>query len=93
MINAMLNAEDARARNISSIRFCYSAAKLLPIELFIVGRKSSMWKSADAIGSAEMFHITSRIGGDVKPERWGVSKATNKIVDAGGSKYAGEMAH
>src|SRR4029079_19549761 len=29
MINSMLNVEDARGRNISSIRFCYSAGEAL----------------------------------------------------------------
>src|SRR2546427_2006065 len=33
MINAMLNVDDARTRDLSSIRFCYSAGEALPIEL------------------------------------------------------------
>ena len=31
MINAMLNVEGAASRNLSSIRFCYSAGEALPI--------------------------------------------------------------
>src|SRR5262249_38063491 len=41
MINSMLNVENAAARDLSSIRFCYSAGEALPVEL-IVGRYRSM---------------------------------------------------
>src|SRR5260221_8760598 len=68
MINAMLNAEDARARDISSIRFCYSAGEALPVEIYHRSKETFGVEICDGIGSAEMFHIyiTNRPG-DVKP--------------------------
>src|SRR6266403_1786823 len=64
MINAMLNAEDAGARDISSIRFCYSAGEALPIELYHRWQEVFGVEICDGIGSAEMFHIyiTNRPG-------------------------------
>jgi len=91
MINSMLNAEGARARDISSIRFCYSAGEALPVELYHRWREVFGVEICDGIGSAEMFHIyiTNRPG-DVKPGTLGriVEGYEAKIVDAKGDQVA-----
>ena len=68
MINAMLNADGAQSRDLSSLRFCYSAGEALPVELYERWLKTVGVEIYDGIGSAEMFHIyiTNRPG-DVKP--------------------------
>src|SRR5438128_4643150 len=85
MINAMLNANDAKSHDLSSIRFCYSAGEALPIELYHRWKKTFGVEICDGIGSAEMFHIyiTNRPG-DVKPGSLGriVEGYQAKIVDA-----------
>jgi benzoate-CoA ligase len=95
MINAMLNAEDARARDISSIRFCYSAGEALPIEIYHRWKETFGVEICDGIGSAEMFHIyiTNRPE-DVKPGTLGriVEGYEARIVDADGQEVStGEM--
>jgi benzoate-CoA ligase family protein len=95
MINSMLNAADAASRDLSSLRFCYSAGEALPIELYERWKKSLGVEICDGIGSAEMFHIyiTNRPG-DVKPGSLGriVEGYEAKIVDAAGQELpAGEM--
>src|SRR5712691_1076110 len=95
MINAMLNAEDAGAHDLSSIRFCYSAGEALPVELYHRWKEKFGVEICDGIGSAEMFHIyiTNRPG-DVKPASLGriVEGYEAKIVDAEGNQVtAGEM--
>ena len=95
MINSMLNATDAGSRDLSSLRFCYSAGEALPVELYERWQKSLGVEICDGIGSAEMFHIyiTNRPG-DVKPGSLGkvVEGYEAKIVDAEGSEVAtGEM--
>jgi benzoate-CoA ligase len=95
MINSMLNAEDARARDLSSIRFCYSAGEALPVELYHRWKETFGLEICDGIGSAEMFHIyiTNRPG-DVKPGSLGriVDGYEAKIVDADENEVAtGEM--
>jgi benzoate-CoA ligase family protein len=89
MINAMLNAADAGARDISSLRFCYSAGEALPIELYHRWQEVFGVEICDGIGSAEMFHIyiTNRPG-DVKPGTLGrvVEGYEAKIVDAEGKQ-------
>jgi benzoate-CoA ligase family protein len=91
MINSMLNAPDAASRDLSSLRFCYSAGEALPIELYERWQKSLGVEIYDGIGSAEMFHIyiTNRPG-DVKPGSLGriVAGYEAKIVDAAGSEVA-----
>ena len=64
MINAMLNVEDANRRDLSSIRFCYSAGEALPVELYHRWKETFGVEICDGIGSAEMFHIyiTNRPG-------------------------------
>src|SRR2546426_4554257 len=85
MINAMLNVDDASARDLSSIRFCYSAGEALPIELYHRWKETFGVEIYDGIGSAEMFHIyiTNRPS-DVKPGSLGriVKGYEARIVDA-----------
>jgi benzoate-CoA ligase len=95
MINGMLNAEGASTRDLSSLRFCYSAGEALPIELYQRWINTFKVEILDGIGSAEMFHIyiTNRPG-DVKPGSLGriVEGYEAKIVDAqGNSVPTGEM--
>ena len=87
MINSMLNATDAGCRDLSSLRFCYSAGEALPVELYERWKKTLGVEIYDGIGSAEMFHIyISNRPGDVKPGSLGrvVNGYEAKIVDAGG---------
>ena len=44
MINSMLNAPDAASRDLSSLRFCYSAGEALPVELY------ERWKTESGCG-------------------------------------------
>lgn len=95
MINSMLNAPDAAARDLSSLRFCYSAGEALPVELYERWKKNLGVEICDGIGSAEMFHIyiTNRPG-DVKPGSLGrvVDGYEARIVAADGHEVAaGEM--
>ena len=95
MINSMLNSIDATSRDLSSLRFCYSAGEALPIELCERWKRSLGVEICDGIGSAEMFHIyiTNRPG-DVKPGSLGkvVEGYEAKIVDAEGRELGiGEM--
>jgi benzoate-CoA ligase len=95
MINAMLNMEGGAQRDLSSLRFCYSAGEALPRELYTRWMETFGAEIYDGIGSAEMFHIyiTNRPG-DVKPGSLGriVEGYEARIVDAGGRDVAtGEM--
>src|SRR5918911_407585 len=95
MINGMLNVEGSARRDLSSLRFCYSAGEALPVELYTRWMETFGVEIYDGIGSAEMFHIyiTNRPG-DVKPGSLGriVSGYEAEIVDAEGGKVAaGEM--
>jgi benzoate-CoA ligase family protein len=95
MINAMLNAEGSAARDISSLRFCYSAGEALPVELYHRWMETFNVEICDGIGSAEMFHIyiTNRPG-DLKPGSLGriVAGYEARIVDADGREVpTGEM--
>ncbi|MGH9933350.1 MAG: benzoate-CoA ligase family protein [Pyrinomonadaceae bacterium] len=95
MVNSMLNAPGAGCRDLSSLRFCYSAGEALPIELYERWKKSLGVEICDGIGSAEMFHIyiTNRPG-NVKPGSLGkiVGGYEAKIVDAAGNEVpANEM--
>ena len=91
MINGMLNAENAAAHDLSSIRFCYSAGEALPVELYHRWKETFSVEICDGIGSAEMFHIyiTNRPG-DVKPGSLGkiVEGYAAKVVDAEGKEVA-----
>lgn len=95
MINSMLNATDASSRDLSSLRFCYSAGEALPVELYERWQKGLGVEICDGIGSAEMFHIyiTNRPG-EVKPGSLGkiVEGYEARIVNAGGQEVSsGEM--
>ncbi|HKO95953.1 MAG TPA: benzoate-CoA ligase family protein [Pyrinomonadaceae bacterium] len=95
MINSMLNASDLHARDLSSLRFCYSAGEALPIELYERWKATVGVEICDGIGSAEMFHIyISNRPGDVKPGSLGkvVPGYQARIVDADGREVpTGEM--
>lgn len=95
LINAMLNTEGAPDRDLSSLRFCYSAGEALPRELFDRWMTTFGVEIYDGIGSAEMFHIyISNRPGDVKPGSLGkiVSGYEARIVNAEGIEVAaGEM--
>ena len=91
MINSMLNAPDAGSRDLSSLRFCYSAGEALPPELYERWKKSLGVEICDGIGSAEMFHIyITNQPGDVKPGSLGriVPGYEAKIVDAAGNEVS-----
>ncbi|MDX6695564.1 MAG: hypothetical protein QOF02_3167 [Blastocatellia bacterium] len=95
MINAMLNAEGGAERDLSSLRFCYSAGEALPVELYHRWMETFGVEIYDGIGSAEMFHIyiTNRPN-DVKPGSLGrvVEGYEARIVDAAGAEVeTGEM--
>jgi benzoate-CoA ligase len=95
MINSMLNAQESHNRDLSSLRFCYSAGEALPVELYERWKKTLGVEIYDGIGSAEMFHIyiTNRPG-DVKPGSLGkvVKGYEAKVVDAEGKAVStGEM--
>jgi benzoate-CoA ligase len=95
MINAMLNMGGAEGRDLSSLRFCYSAGEALPVELYTRWTERFGVEICDGIGSAEMFHIyiTNRPG-EVKPGSLGriVEGYEAQIVDAAGREVpAGEM--
>jgi benzoate-CoA ligase family protein len=95
MINSMLNVPDASAKDLSSLRFCYSAGEALPKELYERWMNSFGIDICDGIGSAEMFHIyiTNRPG-DIKPGSLGriVTGYEARVVDADNNEVAtGEM--
>ena len=95
MINGMLNAENAGAHDLSSIRFGYSAGEALPVELYHRWKEAFGVEICDGIGSAEMFHIyiTNRPA-DVRPGSLGriVEGYEAKIINAEGVEVpTGEM--
>jgi benzoate-CoA ligase family protein len=95
MINSMLNMEGASTRDLSSLRFCYSAGEALPVELYERWLKTFGIEIYDGIGSAEMFHIyiTNRPG-DVKLGSLGriVEGYEAQVVGATGNEVpTGEM--
>lgn len=95
MINGMLNASTETQKDLSSLRFCYSAGEALPIELYTRWMDTFGIDIYDGIGSAEMFHIyISNRPGDVKPGSLGrvVEGYEARVVDAGGNQVpTGEM--
>jgi benzoate-CoA ligase len=97
MINAMLGESGGGGvrKDLSSLRFCYSAGEALPVELYTRWMETFRVEIYDGIGSAEMFHIyiTNRPG-DVKPGSLGrvVEGYEARIVDAEGRDvHTGEM--
>jgi benzoate-CoA ligase family protein len=95
MINGMLNATEASGKDLSCLRFCYSAGEALPGELYERWKKTFGVEIFDGIGSAEMFHIyISNRPGDVKPGSLGkvVDGYEARIVDAESKQVpTGEM--
>ena len=95
MINSMLNLEGAASRDLSSLRFCYSAGEALPPELYSRWKETFGVEIYDGIGSAEMFHIyISNRPGDVKLGSLGriVDGYEAKVVDGQGEELpVGEM--
>jgi benzoate-CoA ligase family protein len=95
MINSMLNAADARRRDLSSLRFCYSAGEALPVELYERWKDTLDVEIYDGIGSAEMFHIyISNRPGDVKLGSLGkvVEGYEARVVNAEGQQVpTGDM--
>ena len=95
MINSMLNVVNASAKDLSSLRFCYSAGEALPVELYDRWMTNFGIDICGGIGSAEMFHIyITNKPGDVKPGSLGriVEGYQARIVDAEGIEVPnGEM--
>lgn len=95
MINAMLNAPEARGQDLSSLRVCISAGEALPPELYRRWIETFGVEILDGVGSAEMFHIyISNRFGDVRPGCLGrvVPGYEAQIVDADGRALGdGEM--
>ena len=58
----MLNAPDAGSRDLSSLRFCYSAGEALPVELYERWMKNLAWRFATASARRRCFISTSRTG-------------------------------
>lgn len=72
--NALLNAEGAAGRDLSSVRTCVSAAEPLPPEVFHRWEKAYGLPILDGVGSTELLHIycsntpeTLRPGSSGKP--------------------------
>ncbi|HEV7865239.1 MAG TPA: benzoate-CoA ligase family protein [Acidimicrobiia bacterium] len=57
LYNALVNAEGAKERNLSSVRICLSAAEPLPPEVFRRFEETWGLPILDGIGSTEMLHI------------------------------------
>jgi acyl-coenzyme A synthetase/AMP-(fatty) acid ligase len=67
-INKMLQTPEAQRRDISSVRFMWSAGEALPRELHERWDRAFGVPIIDGIGSAESFHIyISNRPGDVRP--------------------------
>jgi len=91
LINKMLQTPEQKRRDISSIRFMWSAGEALPRDLH------ARWDAAfgvpiiDGIGSAESFHIyiSNRLG-DIRPGSLGklVSGYEARLVDDDGNEVA-----
>ena len=84
LINKILQAPSGQRRDISSIRFMWSAGEALPNELHERWDKAFGVPIIDGIGSAESFHIyISNRPGDVRPGSLGklVPGYEAKLVD------------
>ena len=57
LYNAILNAADLGARDLSSLRHCVSAAESLPAEVWRRWKERTGLTILDGIGSTEMLHI------------------------------------
>ena len=91
LINKMLQTPVSQRRDISSIRFMWSAGEALPRELHERWERAFGVPIIDGIGSAESFHIyISNSPGDVRPGSLGklVPGYEAKLVDDNGSEVA-----
>jgi acyl-coenzyme A synthetase/AMP-(fatty) acid ligase len=87
----MLQASADKRRDISSVRFMWSAGEALPRELHERWDKAFRVPIIDGIGSAESFHIyISNRPGDIRPGSLGrlVPGYEAKLVDDDGSAVA-----
>jgi benzoate-CoA ligase len=90
-INKMLQTPEAERRDISSVRFMWSAGEALPRELHERWNRAFGVPIIDGIGSAESFHIyISNRPGDVRPGCLGrlVPGYEAKLVDDDGNPVA-----
>ena len=90
-INKMLQTPEAQRRDISSVRFMWSAGEALPRELHERWDRAFGVPIIDGIGSAESFHIyISNRPGDVRPGSLGrlVPGYEAKLVDDDGNPVA-----
>jgi len=91
LINKMLQADQKARRDLSSVRFMWSAGEALPRELHERWDKALGVPIIDGIGSAESFHIyISNRPGDVRPGSLGklVPPYEAKLVDDDGAPVA-----
>lgn len=90
-INKMLQASEAQRRDISCLRFMWSAGEALPRELHERWDRAFGVPIIDGIGSAESFHIyISNRPGDVRPGSLGrlVPGYDAKLLDDDGNEVA-----
>ena len=90
-INKMLQTPEAERRDISSVRFMWSAGEALPRELHERWDRAFGVPIIDGIGSAESFHIyISNRPGDVRPGSLGrlVPGYEARLVDDDGNPVA-----
>jgi benzoate-CoA ligase family protein len=90
-INKMLQTPAAQRRDISSLRFMWSAGEALPHELHARWERDFGVPIIDGIGSAESFHIyISNRPGDVRPGSLGrlVPGYEAKLLDDDGNQVA-----
>jgi acyl-coenzyme A synthetase/AMP-(fatty) acid ligase len=91
LINKMLQIPEAERRDVSSLRFMWSAGEALPRELHERWDRAFGVPIIDGIGSAESFHIyISNRPGDVRPGSLGklVPGYEAKLVDDNGNEVA-----
>ncbi len=91
LINKMLQAPVAERRDLSSVRFMWSAGEALPGELHERWTQAFGVPIIDGIGSAESFHIyISNRPGDVRPGSLGrlVPGYEAKLLDDAGNAVA-----
>jgi|CXWL01.1.fsa_nt_gi benzoate-CoA ligase family protein len=91
LINKMLEAPPAERRDLSSLRFMWSAGEALPRDLHERWERAFGVPIIDGIGSAESFHIyISNRPGDVRPGSLGklVPGYEAKLLDDAGAPVA-----
>lgn len=91
LINKMLQAGESERRDLSSLRFMWSAGEALPRELHERWDRAFGAPIVDGIGSAESFHIyISNRPGDIRPGSLGrlVPGYEAKLLDDEGAPVA-----